>query len=85
MNKPSKEWLLRMAEAEDNGCTSVGGLYCRLGMIIGQPPPELTPEEEAEARRLYAEMLEDIAADRDPFFRPDMTPRADGEPSRGGG
>jgi hypothetical protein len=74
MDKPSEEWLLKMAEAEVNGCTSVGGLYCRLG-IIGQPPPSLTPEEEAEAERLYAEMLEDIAADRDPFVRPDLTPR----------
>jgi hypothetical protein len=40
-----------------------------------EAPPSLTSEEEAEAERLYAEMLEYIAADRDPFVRPDLTPR----------
>lgn len=29
---PSKEWLLRMAQLEDGGCTSAGGLLCDLGL-----------------------------------------------------
>jgi len=33
MNGPSEEWLLKMAEKDDCGCTSVGGLACELGLL----------------------------------------------------
>lgn len=58
--QPSEEWLLRMAELEDGGCTSVGGLAHDLGML-GKEPPRLTDAEEAEAQRLYQEFLDDVA------------------------
>lgn len=33
----SEEWLKRMADAEDGGCTSVGGLAAELGLLGSKP------------------------------------------------
>lgn len=33
----SEEWLLKMADAEDGGCTSVGGLAVELGLLGSKP------------------------------------------------